>query len=321
MAMIRSGLIALLIGAFLVPQARAEARLARELDKMGDGICKSLKLDCKKSAKSPRKERPSRARSGKKSAVKTVAPKAGAKTAEAIVVPVPRPKPPRVAIPEPAARMSIVVPRQKPVFPRPVQEQVIVIPPAPPALPRTGDESCMASLKSSGAEFEQVAASAGEGSCRVEMPVRLRSVATPAGRISLPEGPVVACGFALQFSLYLSDMGAAAAAMDKRLAKVATGPGFVCRGRNGDVSGKLSEHAFGNALDITTIGMASGETIQVADALNAGSPSYALLREMRARACGYFSTVLGPGSNAAHAEHFHFDMGRRGKSATYKICE
>jgi hypothetical protein len=31
--------------------------------------------------------------------------------------------------------------------------------------------------------------------------------------------------------------------------------------------------------------------------------------------------VLGPGTNAAHAEHFHFDVLRHGASDNYRICE
>jgi hypothetical protein len=42
---------------------------------------------------------------------------------------------------------------------------------------------------------------------------------------------------------------------------------------------------------------------------------------LRTTACGYFTTVLGPGSNLAHATHYHFDLGVHGKSGNYRICE
>jgi hypothetical protein len=35
----------------------------------------------------------------------------------------------------------------------------------------------------------------------------------------------------------------------------------------------------------------------------------------------YFTTILGPGSNASHADHLHFDLGLHGKTANYRICE
>jgi len=42
---------------------------------------------------------------------------------------------------------------------------------------------------------------------------------------------------------------------------------------------------------------------------------------LRTAACGYFTTVLGPGANPAHDHHFHFDFKKRGKSYNYRICE
>jgi hypothetical protein len=95
--------------------------------------------------------------------------------------------------------------------------------------------------------------------------------------------------------------------------RISTGPGFECRGRNGDGSAKVSEHGYGNAVDITTIHLRNGKVLNVADST--------LLHGVRASACGYFTTVLGPGANAAHASHFHFDMGVHGKSGNYRICQ
>jgi hypothetical protein len=42
---------------------------------------------------------------------------------------------------------------------------------------------------------------------------------------------------------------------------------------------------------------------------------------LRTSACGYFTTVLGPGSNEAHKNHFHFDLALHGRSDNYRICE
>jgi hypothetical protein len=47
----------------------------------------------------------------------------------------------------------------------------------------------------------------------------------------------------------------------------------------------------------------------------------AFLAAVRTTACGYFLTVLGPGSDAAHAEHLHVDLGLHGRTANYRICE
>ncbi|WP_421695684.1 extensin family protein [Aestuariivirga sp.] len=196
-------------------------------------------------------------------------------------------------------------------------------PPAVPAPAATVDAGCLSQLKNAGIGFESAQQATDKPNCHIGTPVELFSVVSAGGNIALPERPLLNCKFALQFSLWLTDAAAPGviAKEKSRLAKVATGPGFDCRGRNGDTTAKISEHASGNAVDITSITLEDGTNIQVASASDASSASYQLLRGLRTTACGYFSTVLGPGSNAAHATHFHFDMGLHGKSANYKICE
>jgi hypothetical protein len=188
---------------------------------------------------------------------------------------------------------------------------------------RPTETDCARSLKNSNVNFELVPAPFGDVTCPVEEPVRLHSVETPSGIVSFPESPVFNCRFARQFAHWVSDTGSAVvlAQMNKRLEKVATGPGYDCRHRNGDSSGKMSEHAAGDAVDITTMTIAGGTTIRMADAIDPNSPSYAVLRTLRTTACGYFTTVLGPGTNEAHKEHYHLDLGVHGKSGNYRICE
>jgi hypothetical protein len=105
------------------------------------------------------------------------------------------------------------------------------------------------------------------------------------------------------------------------LAAISTGPGYECRSRNGDSTGKISEHAFGNAIDIVSFNLASREGFAVSNVVKTGNVVTRWLMALRISACGYFTTVLGPGSNAAHAEHYHFDLGLHGKSGNYRICE
>ena len=194
---------------------------------------------------------------------------------------------------------------------------------APNTATAAGPSTCQQGLRSGKVQFDAMPASFGEATCPVADPVRLHSVETASGVVSFPENPVFNCRFARQFALWVSDTGAAVvlAQMNKRLEKVATGPGYDCRHRNGDSSAKMSEHAAGDAVDITSMTVAGGTTIRMADAINPASPSYPVLRALRTTACGYFTTVLGPGANAAHKEHYHFDLGVHGKSANYRICE
>lgn len=100
-----------------------------------------------------------------------------------------------------------------------------------------------------------------------------------------------------------------------------TGPGYECRGRNGDSSSKTSEHGFGNAVDIESVQTEDGKRVAIKDVADQSNPRYRMLHALRLSGCGYFTTVLGPGSNEAHAAHFHFDLAQRGKNNNYKICE
>ena len=203
------------------------------------------------------------------------------------------------------------------IKPQALQQQAALIPRALPeqATAKDGHESCLQKLRAMGAEFTIAAATVDYGKCNVENPVNLRSVTTKQSTIDLPEAPLLNCKFALQFSKWLSESGAPilSAQLNSPVERISTGPGFECRGRNGDGTAKVSEHGYGNAVDISTFRLQNGKTLNVGDST--------LLPGVRASACGYFTTVLGPGANAAHASHFHFDMGAHGKSGNYRICQ
>lgn len=210
--------------------------------------------------------------------------------------------------------VSAPLPRIKPEA---LQQQAALIPRAMPkdVVRKDDTEACFQMLRAMGAKFTVAAATVDYGKCSVENPVNLRSVTVKENTISLPEAPLLNCKFALQFSKWLSESGAPilSAQLNSPVERISTGPGFECRGRNGDGTAKVSEHGYGNAVDISTFRLRNGKTLHVGDST--------LLPGVRASACGYFTTVLGPGANAAHAAHFHFDMGVHGKSGNYRICQ
>ena len=91
---------------------------------------------------------------------------------------------------------------------------------------------------------------------------------------------------------------------------------YVCRMR---ASGeKISEHARGNALDISAFVLADGRIVEVREHDETREPEEKrFLRTIRKAACGPFKTVLGPGTDADHATHFHFDLAERRSGSTY----
>jgi hypothetical protein len=94
---------------------------------------------------------------------------------------------------------------------------------------------------------------------------------------------------------------------------------YSCRGMNGNPYSHISEHAFGNALDISAFVLADGHTITVRRGW-AGTPEeQGFLRDVQSAACNIFSTVLAPGSNRFHYDHIHVDLMRRDSGR--QICE
>ncbi|MGH6735406.1 MAG: extensin family protein [Methyloceanibacter sp.] len=84
---------------------------------------------------------------------------------------------------------------------------------------------------------------------------------------------------------------------------------YSCRGRNGSRRGHLSEHAYGNAIDIAAFRLANGREITVVKGWWRGDArEKAFLREVFTGACAEFYTVLGPGSDRYHYNHIHVDL-------------
>ena len=223
--------------------------------------------------------------------------------------PVVKPAPPPVAVAPPT-------PVVKPA-------PIAVVPLKQPVSPPADDlgSACLAALAAMGTSFAPVPQPETSSACQVDTPVRLNSFATKLGVVKLPDQPIFKCDFALKLAQFVDQRMQPLALQSVGSAMVAmgTGPGFNCRGRNGDSAARMSEHAIGNAVDIETIKLANKSQVFVKDALNTQSPSFAFLRDLRAAACLDFTTVLGPGANAAHAEHFHMDLEvRRGG---FRLCE
>jgi hypothetical protein len=94
---------------------------------------------------------------------------------------------------------------------------------------------------------------------------------------------------------------------------------YSCRGMNGNSRAHISEHAFGNALDIAAFTLADGRRITVKDGWKGTPEEQGFLREVQGAACQQFNTVLAPGSNVYHYDHIHVDLMRR--SSRRIICQ
>jgi len=86
---------------------------------------------------------------------------------------------------------------------------------------------------------------------------------------------------------------------------------YSCREMVGAGGDYISEHAFGDALDIAGFTLADGRTITVKDGWHGSPEEQGFLHDVQLYACETFSTVLAPGYNVYHYDHIHVDLMRR----------
>jgi len=189
--------------------------------------------------------------------------------------------------------------------------------------PSTATNACLAELQKISNSKSIIQPTPKDTECTIPNPVSILSIKLQNGQIALPADMLNDCKFALEFSRWLADVANPLAEqhLGSSIKKLNSGTGFTCRRRNNLPTGKLSEHAFGNAIDIVGLTLSNGDRFLVNDPATM-EPSYArFFSALRKTACGYFTTVLGPGSNAAHATHLHLDLGIHGRTGNYRICE
>lgn len=190
-------------------------------------------------------------------------------------------------------------------------------PPAPDPI-----QQCLSDLKAAGVEFQSLGNVTKEG-CAVEGAIELDALASPFGKIAFPGKPTLACTFARQFTSFVRNAAAplTLAYLGAKLTAIDSGPGLVCRTRYNAPGEKISEHAKGDAVDVTAFRLENGRTLTVEGSSASAEIDGVWIKTLRATGCGYFTTILGPGSNEAHKAHLHFDYEMRGGNCNYWTCE
>jgi len=141
------------------------------------------------------------------------------------------------------------------------------------------------------------------------------------GPVAVRPAATLACPIVSALDRWLADSVQPAATrwFGARVVEIKQISAYSCRGMNGNASAHISEHAFGNALDIAAFTLADGRRITVKDGWRGLPEEQGFLRDVQAAACQQFSTVLAPGSNAYHYDHIHVDLMRRASRRV--VCE
>jgi len=137
-----------------------------------------------------------------------------------------------------------------------------------------------------------------------------RRAATPA---AVTPAATLACPMVSMLDRFVSDKMQPAALrwFGQRVVEIKQISAYSCRGMNGDPYADISEHAFGNALDMAAFTFADGRKVTVKDGWHGAPEEQGFLRDIHSAACEMFTTVLAPGSNAYHYDHMHVDLKQR----------
>jgi hypothetical protein len=182
-----------------------------------------------------------------------------------------------------------------------MDEPVISGPPPMPA-----DElACRRELKSLGVTFRELAPIHDSASCSIDHPIKVSGL---PGGVALKPAATLNCEMALTFAKWTKDElnPAARRRYWSRVKTIHQMSSYSCRRINGSHS--MSEHSKGNALDIGRIELSNGKDIDVEKPGLFAFRTRGFLNSVRTDGCEYFTTVLGPGYNWDHRNHFHFDI-------------
>ncbi|MEQ1950012.1 extensin family protein [Mesorhizobium yinganensis] len=180
--------------------------------------------------------------------------------------------------------------------------------PAEPVEVMPSDEvACRRDLKRLGVEFRDLDP-IHEGGCGIDWPVQVSAI----GSVEMKPAATLSCAMAATFSRWTRKELVPAARWRylSGVKAIHQGSSYSCRNIRGS-RGTPSQHSRGNALDVMRIELNNGRDIDVRKPGWFAFRQRGFLNTVRQDGCDYFTTVLGPGYNADHADHFHFDIMQR----------
>jgi hypothetical protein len=170
---------------------------------------------------------------------------------------------------------------------------------------------CRRFLADANVTFAEVADRREQGFCVVDDAIAMTSGGPPL----FPNTPQMSCPVAAGLIIW-ERQGLNKVAQDmmgSKITRIEHMGVYNCRRQYGKKTGWVSEHAHANAIDIEGFVFADGTKVTLLDDWNprGGQSTQAanFLAKAQERACDVFKVVLGPKANAAHENHFHFDMG------------
>jgi hypothetical protein len=222
--------------------------------------------------------------------------------------------------PAPPASSPPASSQEEPAKEEPAKPETPPPPPPPPVAKEDPEElkACLADLAALGTKFKTAdRIDEGEG-CGIDQPVSVAEVLPGVDT----GGATMRCKTAQALGHWLKDTVQPAlniAMPGRKITGLVPGSTYACRLRNNASTGKLSEHARGNAFDVAAFKLDNDDKIVMKPRGDDHTLEGAFQKTATAGACLHFTTVLAPGSDAAHENHLHLDTMER--NGDYRICE
>ncbi len=193
-----------------------------------------------------------------------------------------------------------------------------------PAWRGQAENACLAQQRVPvSAYVKNASAISGPGICGAEHPFKVSALA--GGTVGLNTDATLACPMLPALDQWITQtvQPAALARFGQAVVMVQTMGSYGCRAINHQSGAQLSEHAFANALDIGGFRLTDGREINVQRGWRGDPAESAFLHDVHAGACTFFTTVLGPGSDAFHHNHIHADLAQHGNTSSgrRRICK
>ncbi|MEM6490331.1 MAG: extensin family protein [Pseudomonadota bacterium] len=176
---------------------------------------------------------------------------------------------------------------------------------------RGGAPSCSAFLSAT-PTARPVSFTPSKPACAIPNPVRADRLATALSQ------PITAdCQLVATFDRFLTEVVQPAARqhLGQPVATTYVGPGHQCRRVYQRRTGPMSGHASGRAVDVRGFRLQNGAEVILRRDWNRSDGRGRFMRAVRDGGCRYFDMTLGPEYNAAHKDHFHFEID------AFRICE
>lgn len=235
-------------------------------------------------------------------------------------VPTPQPKPSEPPAAPASEKFGPPSPAPEDQEPKPpaeqtLEEQHLTIEPESDA----DHAECARELQSLGVVFRETPRIDDGNGCGIDKPI-IVSQALPG--IALKPEATLRCPTALALAQWMKGSVIPAASVvlpdSGRITTINQASAYICRLRNNSETGKISEHARGNAIDVASFSFEKGESVEVRSRREDSTLTGAFQRTVSAAGCLYFRTVLDPESDAAHETHFHLDVIKR--KGDFRYC-